>query len=105
MSSKKNLKKDIECITSEFISDCFLTINLSSNTAQEKVEEIANKVLDARDNLVYMLHHPENKGKRFLNKNTEEKKERMKKFQKTIKTEFAHFIKLIEDSYSELSNT
>jgi hypothetical protein len=101
MTSIRVLKKDINFLCSEFIADCYLMFHLHPEK-EELLDQIIDKVIDTRDQLVHIMHHPEGKGKRNLNKNIETLKERNKQHRKLIKTSFEEFLKLIDNSYEEL---
>ncbi len=102
MTSLKELKKDINYLCTEFVADCYLMMHMNP-TNEEKIDAIADKVIDARNHLVHIIHHPENKKKRNLTKDKVALKERNKTHKAAIANAFDDFIKLIDSSYDELN--
>ena len=64
MASIKNLKKDINYLTSELVSDCYLYMYFHKEKEQDKVVEIIYDAVDLRNNLIQKTNHPENKDDR-----------------------------------------
>lgn len=102
MASIRTLKKDINYVTSVFVTDCYLTAELFPVEDSLTIEKLADKVIDARDELINIVYHPENKGMRNLHKDKAELKNRNKAHKETINTAFDTFMNLIDESYAEL---
>jgi len=102
MASIRTLKKDINYITSVFVTDCYLTAELFPVEDSSVIEKLADKVIDARDELISIVYHPENKGMRFLHKDKEVLKTRNKAHKEVINTTFDTFMNIIDESYAEL---
>ncbi|OFX55982.1 MAG: hypothetical protein A2046_15150 [Bacteroidetes bacterium GWA2_30_7] len=65
MASIKNLKKDIDYIVSEIISDCYIYLYFNNNANEDKVINIISKSVELRNDLFHRTNNPE--------KNTEKK--------------------------------
>ncbi len=51
MASIRNLKKDIDYLTSDIISDSFLAIGLHGEKVQDRVNNVLEKIVDLHNNL------------------------------------------------------
>lgn len=103
MTNIRNLKKDINFMTDDFIYDCFLTEELFSDSTDVSIENLIDNVITARDILISKIHNPENKRKRYINKDKVALKLRKKTHRKEIDESFSEFTKTIEDGYKELA--
>jgi hypothetical protein len=101
MTSLRELKKDINYLCTEFVADCYLMLHMNPGN-DETIDTIADKVIDARNALVYLMHHPENKGQSKFNKDIAVLKSRNKEHKEKIKIGFEEFLKLIDNCYEEL---
>jgi len=60
MASRRKLKKDIDFLTFEVISDCYNYIYLHPGN-EEKVMEIIKETVANRNNLIARTNHPDGK--------------------------------------------
>lgn len=60
MASRRKLKKDIDFLTFEVISDCYNYIYLHPGN-EEKVMEVIKETVANRNNLVARVNHPDGK--------------------------------------------
>ena len=63
MASIRNIKKDIDYLVSEVVSDCCTFMYLYPEKKQEEALVIINDVIDLRNNLIARVNHPEGKAK------------------------------------------
>lgn len=61
MASIRDLKKDINYLTSELVSDCYLYMYFHKEQEQEKVVAVITDALELRNDLIFKANHPENK--------------------------------------------
>lgn len=61
MSSRRDLKKDIDYLIFEVISDCFTYSSVNPNKQDEKVSEIISDAITLRNDLVARVNHPDGK--------------------------------------------
>ncbi|OFX20658.1 MAG: hypothetical protein A2033_05095 [Bacteroidetes bacterium GWA2_31_9] len=59
MASIKNLKKDIDYIVSEIISDCYIYLYFNNNKNEENVIDIITKSVDLRNDLFHRTNNPD----------------------------------------------
>ena len=52
MANKKELKKDINFLTYELVTECLTYQSFHQNISLEKVGEVVNKILDLREDLI-----------------------------------------------------
>lgn len=83
MASKKDLKKDINFLTSEVIETCFLHYHLSHEKEEIKpvIDQVIEDAVQLRNELMYKINHPEDglKGSELKNWYNEIQSEMMKK--------------------------
>jgi len=101
MAGIRELKKDINYLCTEFVADCYLIMHMSPGN-DETIDPLADKVIDARNALIHLMHHPENKHKKKLTKDRDALKKRNKEHRKLISESFQEYLKLIDNSYEEL---
>jgi hypothetical protein len=63
MASIRNIKKDIDYLISEVISDCCTFMALYPEKKQEEALALINDALDLRNTLIVRVNHPEGKTK------------------------------------------
>jgi hypothetical protein len=63
MASIRNIKKDIDYLISEVISDCCTFMALYPEKKQEEALALINEALDLRHTLITRVNHPEGKAK------------------------------------------
>ncbi len=73
MANIRELKKDINLITEEVISDCLLFVDIHPKHDKQPVADIINKMIDKRNKLIYQVNHHDTKASRSEN-NTKYKK-------------------------------
>ncbi len=61
MASVKELKKNIDNIVFQLISDCFLYAGLHPENKTEEVSGIINDAVNLRNDLIARVNHPEGK--------------------------------------------
>ncbi len=59
MASVRNIKKDIDYLVSEVISDCYTYLFLHDEKNKEKVIEIIESVVESRNKLFERVNNPE----------------------------------------------
>ena len=63
MASIRHIKKDIDYLVSEVVSDCCTFMYLYPEKKQDEALAIINDVIDLRNNLITRVNHPEGKAK------------------------------------------
>ncbi|MDR3180487.1 MAG: hypothetical protein LBT61_00975 [Prevotellaceae bacterium] len=63
MASIRKIKKDIDYLISEVISDCCTFMALYPEKKQEEALALINETLDLRNALIVRANHPEGKAK------------------------------------------
>jgi len=58
MASKRNLKKDINYLTSEILSDCYAHLYLFPDKNEDKVMEIISKTVNSRNDFINRINNP-----------------------------------------------
>lgn len=61
MASIKELKKDIEYLTYEVISDCYAFMHLYPGKNEDEVINIINETVAMRNDLIERVNHPDGK--------------------------------------------
>jgi hypothetical protein len=61
MASVKNLKRDIDNLIFEVISDCFIYTGLHPDNKAEDVSEIVADAVGLRNDLIYRANNPDDK--------------------------------------------
>ncbi|MEW5844969.1 MAG: hypothetical protein AB1777_01750 [Bacteroidota bacterium] len=64
MASKRDLKKDIDYLVSEVISDCYTYMLINGDKKRDDAIAIIQSILDTRFDLIHRIKHPANKGDR-----------------------------------------
>lgn len=77
MASVKNLKKDIDNLIFEVISDCFIYTGLNPDSKTEDVSGIITDAVSLRNDLIARVNNPEGKDNPKI----------IKKFYQTIKAD------------------
>jgi|TergutMp193P3_1026864.scaffolds.fasta_scaffold367309_2 hypothetical protein len=63
MASIRHIKKDIDYLVSEVVSDCCTFMYLYPEKKQEEALGIIHEMIDLRNNLIARANHPEGKAK------------------------------------------
>lgn len=58
MANKRVIKKDIDFLVSEIISDCYAHMLLHGNKNEEKIIELIENIVDQRNNLIDRVNKP-----------------------------------------------
>lgn len=58
MANKKNLKKDINYITGEILTECYTHLYLFPDKNEKKVLSIITKTVDTRNNFIARVNNP-----------------------------------------------
>lgn len=61
MSSIKNLKKDIDYLVFEVISDCFAFATVHPDSKDDEVKSIINDAVSLRNDLIARVNNPDGK--------------------------------------------
>lgn len=57
MANRRDIKKDINFLTYQVISECYSYIEYSPNLSYENVSDIILEAIDLRNNLIYRVNH------------------------------------------------
>ncbi|QKG79647.1 hypothetical protein [Tenuifilum thalassicum] len=90
MASRRNLKKDIDYLMSEVISDCYTYMLIHGEKKRDEAIAIIESILEKRNDLIHRIKHPENKSD----------KKAVKAHYKAIHEDL---LKAIDESFSKLS--
>jgi hypothetical protein len=61
MASVKNLKKDIDSLFFEFISDCFLFTSIHTGEKRNEVQNLIEEAVSMRNEFIDRVNHPDGK--------------------------------------------
>jgi hypothetical protein len=61
MASIRELKKDIDYLVFEVVSDCLIYANLHSDDNSQRISEIIEDAIDLRNDLIYRVNRPDDK--------------------------------------------
>lgn len=61
MASVKNLKKDIDFLFFEFISDCFLFTSIHTGEKRNEVQNLIEEAVSMRNEFIDRVNHPDGK--------------------------------------------
>jgi len=61
MASIRNLKKDIDYLFFEFISDCFMFISLHTDEKRNEVQNLIEEALEMRNDFIDRINNPDGK--------------------------------------------
>lgn len=61
MASLKNLKKDIDYLFFELISDCFLFTSIHSGEKRNQVQDLIEEAVTMRNEFIDRANHPDGK--------------------------------------------
>lgn len=61
MAKRRDLKKDINWLTEEVISDCLIHLDFNENTDEKKLAEIINEMITKRQELIKKINKPTSK--------------------------------------------
>lgn len=61
MSSRRDLKKDIDYMIAEVISDCFTFSEISQGEKEDEVSSILNDAVNLRNDLIARVNNPDGK--------------------------------------------
>ena len=70
MASKRNLKKDINYLTFDLLTECFTYESFHNDVKQELIDEVAKSILDNRNDLISRINHLDAKNDPKLVKET-----------------------------------
>ncbi|MFH2144352.1 MAG: hypothetical protein ABIJ97_18135 [Bacteroidota bacterium] len=66
MASKREIKKDINYLTYEVISDCYTYVLLHQGKQTEEVAEIIDTMMKKRDDLIHRVNNVESNDKKIV---------------------------------------
>jgi len=90
MANKRDIKKDVDFLVGEVISDCYTYLLIHGDKNREKVVEIIESIVNKRNDLISRVNNPD---KSFDSK-------QVKAHFKAINVEL---LTAIDDSFSKLS--
>lgn len=90
MASRKRLKKDIDYLSFEVISDCY-NYNYLHSEKKDEVMEIVKSTILSRNNLIARVNHPDGKDNAKI----------VKAYYKAI---YADLFKNVDESFTKLSS-
>ena len=90
MAKKRELKKDIDFLVNEVISDCYTYLYLNGTKKQDQVIDLMNEVVEKRNELIYRVNHSE-------------KKDDKKQTREYFKSIFNDLLVMVDHSFSKLS--
>lgn len=61
MASVQNLKKDIDYLFFEFISDCFMFTSLHAGEKKTEVQNLIEEAVSMRNEFILRVNHPDGK--------------------------------------------
>ncbi len=61
MTSRRDLKKDIHCLTFELISECLVYQHLHPEVKEEKINAIIEEIITHRNEYIARVNHPDGK--------------------------------------------
>jgi hypothetical protein len=91
MASIRNIKKDIDYLVSEVISDCYTYLYLHGEKNKEKVVNIIEDVVNKRNDFMQRVNNPD-------------KKLDPKQVRKHYKEIYSDLLKNVDESFTKLSN-
>ena len=68
MANLRDLKKDINGLTNEVISDCFLYLYIHKDKNKKEVTGIMKETLKTRNNLIYKVNHSDSGDRKKIKK-------------------------------------
>ncbi|MDA3821550.1 MAG: hypothetical protein PF450_02900 [Bacteroidales bacterium] len=60
MASIRKLKKDINILTYDLLTDCYITKKYNPDVQDDEFEEVIRKIVFLRNDLILRTNHPEN---------------------------------------------
>ncbi len=85
MASIRNLKKDLDFLTNEVISDAFLAIEFHGDKVEQKVQELLEELVDFHNKLYEKIHNAPS------GKKNPERKKYFRTIRKDINEKFPEF--------------
>jgi len=61
MANKRDLKKDIDYLVYEVVSDCFTVMTVKSDEKADKITEVVSDAVKLRNDLFARVNHPDGK--------------------------------------------
>jgi len=61
MANKRNIKKDVDFLVGEVISDCYTYLLIHGEKNREKVVEIIESIVSKRNDLISRVNNPDKK--------------------------------------------
>lgn len=89
MRNLRGIKKDIEYLTSEVISDCLVYLDMNDNAHEEEVSKIISDAFDLRDDVVVKINKYPREG--------------AAKYFKTLETEMIASVDALFEKLSKIS--
>ena len=95
MASVKNLKKDIDFLFFEFISDCFLYTSLHTGEKRTEVQNLIEEAVAMRNEFIDRVNHPAGKDNPAL----------VKTYYKTVSKDLLEKVDSYFEKLSEISKS
>ena len=95
MASVKNLKKDIDFLFFEFISDCFLFTSLHTGEKRNEVQNLIEEAVAMRNEFIDRVNHPSGKDNPAL----------VKAYYKTVSKDLLEKVDVYFEKLSEISKS
>jgi hypothetical protein len=95
MASVKNLKKDIDFLFFEFISDCFLFTSLHTGEKRTEVQNLIEEAVAMRNEFIDRVNHPAGKDNPAL----------VKTYYKTVSKDLLEKVDAYFEKLSEISKS
>lgn len=90
MAKKREIKKDIEYLVSEVVSDCYAYLYINGDKNRDKVIDIISKAVDKRNEMIQRINNP----------SKEHNSKQLKAYYKTIYNEM---LESVDAAFTELS--
>jgi len=68
MANLRDIKKEINGLTHEVISDCFLYLYMNKDKNKKEVTGIMKDTIKTRNNLIYKVNHPDSRDRKMIKK-------------------------------------
>jgi len=68
MANLRDLKKEINGLTNEVISDCFLYLYIHKDKNKKEVTGIMKDTIKTRNDLIYKVNHPDSEDRKKIKK-------------------------------------
>ena len=98
MANLRDLKKEINGLTNEVISDCFLYLHIHEDKNKKEVTGIMKDTLKTRNDLIHKVNHPDSGDRKKIKKHFGKIRSEL------VDKMYGHFIKLRKISKESVKN-